>query len=116
MQAGPKRQVVHLALRTIPQFFGEACNLAVVEHLDLRGQELDDLRTSEVLRDSILSGSLPRVVSHNNRSSWHHLSKDARNIMDLSDTATEKKTQSMNFASIKQRPCMGTLCFRADPS
>ena len=43
VQAGPQRQVVRLALRTILQFFGEACNLAVVEHLDLRGQELDDL-------------------------------------------------------------------------
>jgi len=101
VQAGPKRQVVHLALRTVLQFFGETCNLAVVEHLDLRGQELHDLRTSEVQRDSILSGSLPRVLSHNNRSSWRHLSKDARNIIDFSDTATEKKTQNRNFASIK---------------
>jgi len=43
VQAGPKRQVVHLPLRTVLQFFGKACNLAVVEHLDLQVQELDDL-------------------------------------------------------------------------
>ena len=112
MQSGLKMQVVHLALRTILHFF----DLAVVKHLDLRGQELDDLRTSEVQRDSILSGSLPRILSHKNRSSWHHLSTDACNILDFSDTATEKKTQSNNFASIKQRPCMCSLCRRADPS
>jgi len=88
VQAGPQRQVVRLALRTILQFFGEACNLAVVEHLDLRGQKLDDLRTSEVRRDSILSGSLPRILSHKNRSSWHYLSTDVGNIVDFSDTAT----------------------------
>jgi len=39
VQAGPQRQVVHLALHTILQHLGEACNLAVVEHLDLRGQQ-----------------------------------------------------------------------------
>jgi len=93
VQARPKRKVVHLSLRTILQFFGESCDLAVVEHLDLRGQELDDLGTSEAPSDSILSGSLPRVLSHNNRSSWHHLSTDARNIIDFSDRATEKKTE-----------------------
>ena len=116
VQARPKRKVVHLTLRTILQFFGESCNLAVVEHLDLRGQELDDLGTSEVPRDSILSGSLLRVLSHNNRSSRHHLSTDARNSIDFSDRATEKKTESKNFESIKQRPCMCFVCRRADPT
>jgi len=116
VQARPKRKVVHLSLRIILQFFGESCNLAVVKHLDLRGQQLDDLGTSEVPRDSILTGSLPRVLSHNNRSSWHHLSTDARIIIDFSDTATEKKRENKNFASIKQRPCMCSLCHRVDPT
>jgi len=89
---------VHLVLHTILQFFGEACNLAVVEHLDLRGQMLEDLRTSEVRRDSILSGSSPRILSHKNRSSWHHLSTDASNIVDFSDTSPYKQTHSKNFA------------------
>ena len=116
VQAGPQRQVVHLALHAILQFFGEACNLAVVEHPDLRGQKFDDLRTSEVRRHSILSGSLPRILSQKNRSSWHHLSTDAGNIVNFSDTATYKKTPSKNFTRFQHRPCMCTLCRRADPS
>ena len=98
VQARPKRKLVHHTLHTILQFFGESCNLAVVEHLDLRGQELDDLGTSEVPRDSILSCSLPRILSHKNRSSWHHLSTDASNIVDFSDTATESRTRDQGRA------------------
>jgi len=107
---------VHLTLHTILQFFGESCNLAVVENLDLRGQELDDLRNSEVPRDSILSGSLLRVLSHNDWSSCHHLSIDTRNSINFSDRGTEKKTESKNFEAIKQRPCMCSVCRRADPT
>jgi hypothetical protein len=116
VQAGPQRQVVHLALHTILQHLGEACNLAVVEHLDMRGQQFDDLRTSEVHRDSILSGSLPRILSHQNRSSWHHLSTGASNFVYFSDTAPYEKTHSKTFARHQQRPCMCTWCRRADHS
>jgi len=104
VQVRPKRKLVHHTLHTILQFFGESCNLAVVEHLDLRGQELDDLGTSEVPRDSILSGSLLRVLIHNNRFSWQYLSTDARNSIDFSDRATEKhQTETLYVFCVSPR-------------
>ena len=101
VQAGPQRQVVHLALHTILQHFGEACDLAVVEHLDLRGQQFDDLRTFEVHRDSFLRGSLPRILRHQNRSSCHHLSTGARKLVYFSDTDPYEQTHSKTFARLQ---------------
>jgi len=77
------------------------CNLAVVEHLDLRGQQFDDLRTSEVHRDALLSGSLPRILSPQNRSSWHHLSTGARKFAYFSDTVPDDITHSKTSARLQ---------------
>jgi len=101
VQAGPQRQVMHLALHTILQHFGEACDLAVVEHLDMWGQQFDDLRTFEVHRDSILRGCLPRILSHQNRSSWHHLSTGARKLVYFSGTDPYETTHSKTFARLQ---------------
>ena len=64
---------MHLTLHTVLQYFEVSCHFAVVKHLDLRFQALDDLGTSEVVRESIVRGSLLRVLSDDIWTSWHLL-------------------------------------------
>jgi len=85
-------KALHLTLHTILQYCGVSCHLAIVKHLDLRLQEFDDLGTSKVARDSILSGhgSLLRVLNYDNWTSWHYLI-DTRNSTDFRVGPRQKK-------------------------
>ena len=116
VQAGPQRQVVHQALCTILQHFGETRDLAVVEHLDLRGQQFDDLRTFEVQRDSFLRFSFARILRLENRSSCHHLSTGAMTLVYFRDKDPNEQTHNKIFARLQKRPDTGTWCHRADLS
>jgi len=116
VQAVPQRHVVHFALHTVLQYLGEVSNLAVVEHLDLRGQQFDDLRTSEVHRDALLCGGFSRILCHQNGSACIYLSTGIRKYVYFSDTVPDDNTHSKTCARLQSRPCMGTWCRRADPS